>query len=522
MIPGRTLSLDYLVGALLRRKWWIVVPTIALTVAAIVAALLMQNLYYSQTVILIVPQTVPATYVAPTITQPIESRLRTISEQIRSRSRLERVIQEFNLYPEMRQAQPIENVVVAMNANIALAIGRGDSFTLGFTYPEPETAAKVANKLATMFTEENLSDRSRQADGTTAFLERQLEEARQRLNEHDKKLEAYRQRYAGQLPTQLASNLQVISSTQEQVRAVTDATNRYRDQLLAVRNQIADAEASPPPVLALPVQPGGPQAPAGGTPAQQLELAQRELLAAEARLTPDHPDVVRLKRRIAELEPRARAEAAATGPSRVPQTAAEIAAQNRLRDLRAQVLTLERQIATNEVEETRLRARIGDYQSRVEALPARESELADLTRDYAGLQRTYQDLQAKKEASQLAASLERGRGGEQFKVLDEAQVPEEAASPNRPLIVGIGLILGLSVGFLLGAVMEVRDSSLRTQDDVLGALQLPVLALIPAMVTSFDTEQRHRSRLLIGAAAVVLMAGVGAGLWFLRRGGGVG
>jgi polysaccharide chain length determinant protein (PEP-CTERM system associated) len=521
VIPGRSLTVDYVLGALKRRKYWVAVPAIACTALAVAFALVQRNMYHSQTVILVVDQQIPTDYVHPTVTQSIESRLRTIGEQIRSHSRLERVILEYNLFPEMRQTQPMELVVPHMNNAISLQLGRGDSFTLGFTYPEAETAAKVTTKLATMFIEENLSDRSRQADRTSAFLEKQLEEARVKLNEHDKRLEAYRQKYSGQLPTQLASNLQVLASLQQQISALNEAANRYRDQKTTLVNQIAAAEAEPPPPLPLPVAAGA--APTAGTPAQQLEAAQRDLAASLARLTPEHPDILRLKRRIAELEPLVRAGAVTqNAATRVPASPAEVAAQNRIRDLRSQVATLDRQIATSEAEEARLRARIGEYQTRVDALPARESELADLTRDYATLQESYHDLLAKKQHSELAASLEKGSGGQQFKVLDPARVPEKPASPNRPLIVGAGLILGLAIGFLLGAVIEIRDSSLRTQDDVLVALQLPVLASIPAMVTSFDTNQRHRSRLLIGAVAVVLIAGVGAGLWFLRRGGGVG
>jgi uncharacterized protein involved in exopolysaccharide biosynthesis len=200
-------------------------------------------------------------------------------------------------------------------------------------------------------------------------------------------------------------------------------------------------------------------------------------------------------------------------------TPQEQAARNRLNALRTQLETIDRQIASNVRDAQMLRDKLNTYQARVEAVPGRETELTDLNRDYATLQASYQSLLAKREDSQIAANLERRQAGEQFKVLDAARVPEKPLKPNRPLLCGGALILGLALGIGLGGVREFADSSLRTEDDVLRGLELPVLALVPLVVTTVETVKlRRRARILwtTSLALCTTLAGLGLFLWKSR------
>src|SRR5439155_11579708 len=133
----------------------------------------------------------------------IEDRLRSVSEQILSRSRLERIIQDFNLYVETRRKLPMEEVVEKMRDDIMVETMKGGTtFALGYTCDNAMVAKGVTERLASMFIEENVRDRVVLADGTSQFLESQLDDARQRLIDHEKKLESYRQRFAGEMPQQ--------------------------------------------------------------------------------------------------------------------------------------------------------------------------------------------------------------------------------------------------------------------------------------------------------------------------------
>jgi uncharacterized protein involved in exopolysaccharide biosynthesis len=244
MIPGKTYTSADFLSILWRRKWLILVPFVLSSIGTYVVVKRLPNRYRSQTMILVVPQRVPDSYVRSTVTAPIGDRLRLISEQILSRSRLERVIQDFSLYVEERKTLPMEDVLERMRRDIAVETVKGDAFTVSYTCGEAPVAKRITERLASMFIEENVRDRVVLADGTSQFLESQLEDARLRLIEHEKKLESYRQRYDGELPSQLAANLQVVHNAETQVLALGESINRDRDRKLLQERLLADVQAT--------------------------------------------------------------------------------------------------------------------------------------------------------------------------------------------------------------------------------------------------------------------------------------
>jgi uncharacterized protein involved in exopolysaccharide biosynthesis len=220
----------------------------------------------------------------------------------------------------------------------------------------------------------------------------------------------------------------------------------------------------------------------GMTAAEQLHAAEASLVELQARLTPEHPDVVRLKRALPELRRRAEAEGGRRGGTTpTPLNPAEATQRRLLADSQGELSSLEQQISSKTAEENRLRSQIADYQRRVEAAPAREVELTELTRDYDIIQGSYRDLLQKRQASQLAANLERRQIGEQFKVLDPPRRPERPFSPARRQIYGIGLAAGLGLGLVLAAIAEYLDRGMRSEEDVRIILDMPVLATIPVV-----------------------------------------
>lgn len=176
-----------------------------------------------------------------------------------------------------------------------------------------------------------------------------------------------------------------------------------------------------------------------------------------------------------------------------PLTPAETLRQQRIRDLRTQMDDIDRQLAEKQEQDRCLRAVIGDFQAKLDAVPKRESDLVALARDYTTLQTSYQSLLAKREEAKLSANLERRNIGEQFKVLDPARIPERPFSPNRLQIELIGAGAGLALGLLLVGFLEYRDSSFKTEDEVIRVLSLPVLALVPLMTS---TVERHSAAVM--------------------------
>jgi polysaccharide chain length determinant protein (PEP-CTERM system associated) len=410
----------------------------------------------------------------------------------------------------------MEDVVNKMRGDIdgPTLVGK-ESFRLSYVSRDPKIAQKVTERLASLYIEENIRDRANQAEGTNQFLESQLADAKRRLLEGEKKLADYQRQYAGQLPTELPTNLQAITNAQMQLQTVSELSNRARERRLLVERQLADAQTFPATAIApdLPASAGPP------TTAQQLQAARARLEAYKLQYTPDHPDVRALERTIRDLE--ARADEEAKHPpqpgANVPLSPAEVARQRRIRELNADMEMIDRQIAANQLEESNLKKRMSEYQAKVDAVPTRQAELVELTRDYATLQATYNSLLGKQEESKLAANLERRQVGEQFRILDAASLPEKPYNYKLRLGVGIGgALFGVILGLALLALVEYRDSSFKSEEEIVRILNLPVLALVPVLIQEQERKMLRRKNVFsfaLAAVLVVLSSVAAVALW---------
>jgi hypothetical protein len=190
----------------------------------------------------------------------------------------------------------------------------------------------------------------------------------------------------------------------------------------------------------------------------------------------------------------------------LPADPAEAIRENRLRDFRGQLASLQNRQERQQAEVERLEADIATYQARVNAAPTRESDLTELTRDYATMQNAYASLRGKLEESKLAADLERRQVGEQFRILDPPQVPERPFGPNRLRLTGLAALVGLALGLGIVALIEYLNTSLRTDADVVKVLQVPVLARVPLVRSERERRARRRYQILAGVAAIVVAA----------------
>jgi len=551
MLPGKQYTpADY--GAMAwRRRWLIVGPLVLGVYVALIVSARLPSLYQSEMLIQVVPQRVPDAYVRSTVTMRTVDRLSALSEQIMSRTELERLVTDMNLYPNLRATLPMQDVVERMRLQIKVDPVRSgnnqdaDSFYVRFSYPAPDIATRVTERLGGLFIDVNARDRGNLAQATNSFLQTQLDEARKLLEEQEGRLKQFRERNAGRLPTQLQFNMTAMQNAQTRSQTLIESLARDRDQKLTLERLYVEldaqeviAPAAPPPApAAAPTTQVNPVP--TGTTRQALEAAKQQLIALELRLQPLHPDVKKTKALIATLEAKltgestaaAAASAAAaptttpstTPPSTAPVLAAtpafsqqEIQRRDRLQQMRAQIESLERQIAFKEGEEQRSRAVVDDLQRRIEQVPGVESEWISLTRDYDTQQTTYRELLTKAEAAKLAANLEQRQIGEQFRILDPARTPVRPTGVNRLEINFFGAVIGFAIGFALAALMELKDRSFRHAADIVSVFSLPVIALVPQMISAAD-RQRARARRLMASAAVVAVVAVGAwGFWTMQ------
>jgi polysaccharide chain length determinant protein (PEP-CTERM system associated) len=537
VLPGKKFTPDDVLRILWRRKWLIALPFAAVSLGTAVVASGLPERFRSDTLILIDRQRVPDAYVRSTVSSPneretnIQERLAPVRQQVLSRSRLERIIVDLNLYPRERAAGTIEDIVERMRTRdieIITPPRTGDSFQIAFTYEDRRRARDVVNELARQFIDASNQERTSFAEATTTFLGSQLEEAKSRLQEIEKQLTSYKLRHAGELPSERDANLQVLSSLQMQVQQLVESINRDSDQRFSRERQLAELTAEPvpvpPPIPVAPTStaPGESTGVTGRSATEDLEAARRQLRLLQLRFTDNHWDVQRQRKVIQDLEAKVQQEALQkplTPESPAPATPAETQRQNRIRDLRLEIESIDRTIATKQQEEKTLRDRIAEYRRRVEATPVRESELTTLNRDYTTLQERYHQLLAKQEDSKIAENLERRQQGERFRTVDQARLPERPISPNRPLIDLIGAIVGLGLGLGFAAFLEYRDNSFRCEDEIVRLLSLPVVAVVPVMLTSTERRlRRRRTWMLSVVGGVFVMSALTATAWFILKG----
>ena len=236
----------------------------------------------------------------------------------------------------------------------------------------------------------------------------------------------------------------------------------------------------------------------------RLAAAKRTLQALQQHLTPQHPDVIRMTRMVHDLEEQIKA-AGGSPDQVVPEETPETARDRKINDTQDQIAQIKDRIGRREKEEDRLRGVLRTYQARADAAPTRGTELIELTRDYGTLQDLYNGLLKKSEASRMAADLENRQIGEQFRLIDPARLPEQPISPNRGLIAAAGAAGGLALGLLLAALAEYRQDTFAIDHEVVSVLALPVLAMVPEMVTSGERRRRRARRLLMSTAGLAIV-----------------
>src|SRR5438552_2247794 len=528
-------GLDGLLAVWSRRKWLAILAFVFPMSAAASLLAFLPNIYRSTATVLVARQQVPETFVQPTATSALETRLHTISQEILSRSRLEALINRFGLYADLRKRVPVEEVIERMRRDTKLELKsveqRGQreatvAFTISYQGSDPGTVSLVTNTLASFYIEENLKARERQATGTADFLKVQLGETKKRLDEQEQRVSEFKRRHLGELPQQMDANLATLERLHTQLRLNADNQTRAAERRQALSSQLAEAES----LLATP--PAAPSGPAAAPPESaelRLTRLKEDLTKLRTQFSEKYPDVTLLAAEVAALESevadaKSRERELADAKSREPKTEEKPAAPQagpltpyvlRLKEALGEV---EAEIRIVKGEDQRLRDGIAAYQARVENVPRREQEFRELSRDYESTRELYQSLLKRYEEAQLAESMEQRQKGEQFRVLDPALPSPEPAAPNRVRLLLMALLgsLGLAVGAVVLA--EHVDTSFHTVDELRAFSAVPVLVSIPRIITKTDLRRRRWHMRLSASAAVVGLVLIVGVAYFVANG----
>lgn len=489
MFGHREMNMSDYLSILRRRKWWILVPSFFGPVVAYVISLFIPPTYLSQTTVLVDPQRVP--WVQSVVSDTLNQRLATMKDQILSRTQLQPLIEKYKLY--QNDKVPMEDLIDKMRKNITVkpltnSMGAATSgvsgFTVSFSADDPHVAQQVTGQILSMFIEQNVKLRSTRAQDTTDFFDSQLQEAKRKLDEQDKKLADFKRRNLGQLPGTEQTILAQLTAANTQYEAITQALSRA-----AQDKQFAES------MLSSQLQAWKASQQTGVNPQTldaQLASLENQLLDLQARYTSDHPDVLKLKSQIEQLKNRA---ANAGKEPQEPVVKTSTLEPPAIAQLRAQIHQYDVTISEKTREQERLKQQVQTLQGRLQLSPLVEQEYKELTRDYTTALTFYDDLLQKKTQSEMSKNLENRQQGEQFRVMDAPNLPERPAFPDRRIFAAGGLGAGLALGLAFAVLWEFRDKSLRTELDVEVCLQLPALVCLP----SVDLLESKASRRLASA-----------------------
>jgi len=487
--------------AAIRKHIHVIVPLGLLIMGVgIVAVSLLPNIYRASTTILLDPQKIPERYVASTITADINARLSTLTQQVLSASRLQQIIDKYDLYPKLRKTASREEVIDYMRSHTKIDIQASpesvqslSSFSITYESEDRDLVAKVTNQLAASFITWNLKAREQQALGTTQFLSSELEKAKKSLEEQESALEAYRLQHAGATPDALTGNLQALSRLQAENASNDDAISRLdQERILLTQMKSTDPRGAPLTERDRLVQ--------------ERRRLEGELSSLKRQFTDSYPDVISAKEHLKDVNTRlAEIPESSTSGSEPMDT-----------NTKVRLGLIEKDLQRHKDLKESLQRQIAGFQGKVDSVPVLETHLAELARNYEVSRQNYQSLLDKTLSAGMAEQLEQKQKGEQFTILDPAKTPEKPVKPKRiPMFAGI-----LAAAFFLplaGVIAkELLGGTIKTESHLKQVLP-PKVILLGTIPPIHSRNDLSRARWLNMQTSLLVMLTCTALVIFLLK-----
>ena len=543
-----------------RQRWLILLVAGIVMAGAVTLALMLPPTYTSGATILIEQQEIPQELVRSAVSSFADQRVQVISQRVMTTQNLLALIERYNLYPDIRLAKPREVLLQTMRNDISMKMISADvidprsgrpmqatiAFSVNYKSHSPDLAVKVANDLTSLYLNENLTSRTQMAEQTTSFFAEEAARQQARIAELDKKLSDFKQKNQDRLPEDEQLNIQISERTELDLR---DAENRIaaidsqrvlleaqlaqinptmqvfsdtglrvmntEDRLKALKSELAGYKAryapNHPDIINTEREVEGLEKQVNaddGTSdlARQLDEAKSQLARAQQKYSPEHPDVVRLTHQVQELE-KAVAAAPATGTLAKERAHADNPPYIQVKG-QLDALSVERVSAVAKRDE--LRTKLDDYERRLAQEPGVERQFRELARDLDSAQLKYQEIRSKQTEVQVSQNLETEHKGERFTMIEPPLPPEKPISPNRFLILAMGLILSAAAGVGAAMLRDSFDISVRGVQDIRSLLSVPPLVAIPLIVTPAEQKRHRRVVLYSWQGAIVSLIALAA------------
>jgi len=487
---------DQVVGLLKRRRWWIISIACFMALATVGLSLRLPDRYSSEAILSVVQQQVSQRYVETGATSSPAVLIQGMARNILSRGRLVAVADELGLYARERRQLTPEGLAERMQKDVDIEplddAGRNDfrAFKITFTAETPTLAQSAANRLSSLFIEENLKTRGEQAGKTASFVTAELENAKNKLSEQEKRLQDFKMRNLTELPEQQQANFAVLTDRRMQLQNVMAGLSRVQQERTSLESLVSG----------------------------KVAILQSERSNLLTRFTPRHSEVIKKNQEIAQfqavLDHMKAGKAGIANPGSGTLTPDPSLAQW---ESQANSIAFEGENLSRDKQ--RLDAEIGTYQNRVNIAPLAEQQLAGLVRDYELYKKEYEDLLGKQLQSQQTVSLEERQEGQQFRLVDPPTLPAFPSSPKRLKISLGGLGAGLALGLVLAFLIDMKEKSFHFDREISRSFNLPLVVAIPLLLTPAEERSRTWTRVVESVAAgVMVMAVCAAELYVFRHG----
>ena len=460
----------------------------------------------------------PKDYVVPNVNEDLQGRLQNITQQMLSQTRLLQISGGVNLYPKNRGQLSPDEIVEKMRKDVEIELVQDSrkqvsGFRISYSAPDPIIAQRVTSELANLFIDENLQVRQAQSEGTTKFLKDRMVTAQRDLEAQEERIREFKGQHVAELPTQLGTNLQVLSGLQSQLQTENIALNTAKQKQAYLETLVHEYRSLR----------GASQSPEDSeTIDQDLDRLKKRLADLSSRYTDEHPEVRALKGQIAareKLRDQSLADLKATGsssqsnvsPAKPAEDSADVKTQPQLFQLQSQLHANQVEISNHEKMIADLKVTINEYQARLNQEPVREQQLADLTRGYAQAKETYDDLQKKENQSAMATHMEMQQQGEHFRMIDPPSLPVKPSFPDHVKFNVVGLFVGLVLGVGVAGSFEKMDDRVYNEQELKDLLPVAVISELPVITTPVDERAEQKKVWLGWATTAMIFAAILAG-----------
>lgn len=559
-MENQTLDIKDYLNILKRRINYLLIPAAVIAVLSILLAVLLPPVYKSTSTILIEEQEIPPELVKSTVTTFADQRIQMISQHIMTRSNLMEIIGKFDLYADDRKNKTQEVILEKMRSSIKVETINADvidprngqptkatiAFTLSFDYASAAVAQKVANELTTLFLNENIKNRTESAESTTLFLSEEARRLKDKIQQIQTELAAFKEKNLDQLPQISQLNQQELTSLSNQLISLDSQERSLQERRFYLEGQLAQID---PNAMAM-----GSDGARVMDMKDRLKLLKSQYPSAQASYSAAHPDVIKIKREIESLEKEIGTNSNINDlNAELTKKKADLAGlKKQYSDKHPDVLKLQKQIeilqqtmvqAKNSdsiksgVEadnpayitlKTQLESLLADFKSldyirnqtksKIASLreslrqaPLVEKEYMDLIQDLDNTNLRYREVSAREMEAQISQQLEMEHKGERFALIDPALEPEKPVSPNRVAILFLGFVFAVAAGVGSIAVVEMLDSSIYSEKALISILGQSPLAVIPYLESKdeFETRKRKQTLFLFSLAGAFVIAVVG-------------